>query len=142
MSRMEYSSNTLQVLLTKESTTYRTNDYLKNSSEADPDETSSSSAAGSSGMKDETDSLDSEIMDEDGPCRHEAKKRKLKNGGLSYPANSITATGMDEAARRQLWREKLCEWAYQGENLPQVCLFFASMNHSHRYSICFLDNSR
>ena len=122
---MEFSSERLEVLLSKESTTYRTTDYLKSSTPdiGDDDDScavddSSSSVAGSSGTNDEADFRDSEMtVDNDDPCQHEAKKRKLKQGDLPCPTTSIAA--MDEAERRQMWREKLCEWAYQGEN-PRV----------------------
>ena len=119
----EYASESLQVLFAKERTTYRTNDYLKSSldrlcgeSSSSPGSNPSTSSAFSFRQDFELDSFDyTQMMVDTDSYQHEAKKRRvLEQGSLpSCPADSINS--VDEALRRQLWREKLCEWAYQGE---------------------------
>ncbi len=108
---MEYTSEEMQVLLRQESTTYATHDYL-NSSACCPLMVDSHKFAQRPSSDDDSDSRNTRMKSESSYHR-ESKKRKLRQG---YP--QLTAdmnSHHEDVRRRQLWREKVCEWVYQGE---------------------------
>lgn len=110
MSRMDLVSETFQVLLHKETATYAIDDYLRISGGRDNRSRSQNNLAGSAPFAADSDSEHScgTMIDDDSFCQHEAKKRKLKVETSSSDAR--------DSLRCRLWRQKLCEWVFQGKN--------------------------
>ena len=108
----------LQVLLVKEDTAYKTFDYLWVPEAVE---------GGVADMEESCDfECDSSGKSQAGMIAHgsqESKKRKWMTKKLSEQVNDDASADTarpavpahhEEARRRRVWREKLCEWAFQG----------------------------
>lgn len=127
------ASERLQVLLSQEARVYGTTDYMarlqrKQEEEAKPaadmaweayhsthpSSSGSASASSSASSPKKRKSWDEDEVEEEarGPAGHDGR---VKNGGSTAAApggtdgNSTTSTLINKH-----WREKICEWAYQG----------------------------
>jgi hypothetical protein len=114
------ASERLQVLLTQEATFYKTSDYLtrmqsepEQSSEPTPMFSSSSSDAEASSLNKKRKSLlcTNEDMNDVDTSPESPKAPKRINSG----AASTTSSEESSSQINKHWREKICEWAYQGK---------------------------
>jgi hypothetical protein len=90
----------LSVLLTQEDVSYRTLDYLGRLRHLANDELA----------------LAGEPMDSDGASPPSPKKRKGDDGEYTeVTSQGVRCRGPSASVINKHWREKICEWAYQGE---------------------------
>jgi hypothetical protein len=120
VSTMVDASERLQVLLTQEATFYQTSDYLtrmqsepEQSSEPTPMFSSSSSDTEATSPNKKRKSLlcANEDMDSLDRSPESPKAPKRINSG----AVSTTSSEGSSSQINKHWREKICEWAYQGK---------------------------
>jgi hypothetical protein len=88
----------LTVLLTQEKQFYGTSDYLARMQGMAQDSLRPSSG---------------EALDADGSAPPSPKKRKSEDGSHADSASSSSTDGSASVINKH-WREKICEWAYQG----------------------------
>lgn len=88
----------LAVLLRQENDFYGTSDYLVRMQEM------AHNSLRSSGEK----------VDGDGSAPPTPKKRKSEDGSLTDVASSSSSQISSASVINKVWRERICEWAYQG----------------------------
>jgi hypothetical protein len=118
MTMMDDASERLQVLLSQECTTYKTSDYLTNIHETEevgsaavPTSDSHSHVSSQCGTKKRK-----MLPNGDGNCIHRgtASSSLETMGNDEQVHSSHDEKEHEELRRRKHWREKMCEWAYQG----------------------------
>jgi hypothetical protein len=135
------ASERLQVLLTQEERIYKTSDYLTRLQSPNYDDcrsmfTPTSSPSSPKKRK----SLDGGIMD--GEDQEESTERQCH----SAAAAATDCEGSEGSATSQInkhWREKICEWAYQGRNIDHRChtLFYSVFPTSFASYFTAVDSS-
>jgi hypothetical protein len=115
----------LQVLLTQETTHYFTSDYLnrrpEQTSSSNPTESSISTSNTSSNPKKRKSLLTNHgehSISTFSPCESSASSPNRHSAGLASKAGSSQeVSSSSSAGMNKQWREKICEWSYEGKRL-------------------------